>query len=110
MSTLITAHHKFAVLLMPGTHHTMLVPSEESIPILNPDAYLNHVPPIEGAAIEFKNEIGLFILRVIDYEFFCAIPSILRRRFPTRHLQCVDVLASESSASRQLAFQLLVAF
>jgi hypothetical protein len=45
----------------------MLVSSDESIPFLNPDTYLNHLPPGQGAAIEFTNEISLFILGVSEY-------------------------------------------
>jgi hypothetical protein len=56
-----------AVLLMPVHRSILPLSSNESIPFLNPDTYLNHVPPSEGAAIDFSNDVFLFILGVSNY-------------------------------------------
>jgi arginine exporter protein ArgO len=56
----------------------MLGSSDASIPFLNPDAYLNHISPSEGAAIEFKNDISLFILGVSSYVISWFDPISIR--------------------------------
>jgi hypothetical protein len=42
----------------------MLGSSDEPIPFLNPDTYLNHLSPSEDVAVEFRDDIRLLIFGV----------------------------------------------
>jgi hypothetical protein len=67
MSSPISFPYLLAILLMPAYLSIMLVSSNESAPFLNPDTYLNHLSPSDGAAVQFKDAVSLFILGVSDH-------------------------------------------